>query len=451
MQTGHVIGAMVALSGAAVALAWLGPPGIVAAAAALAAQIWLVAHHLRRGTAPASYDTAPMPPVDTTVRIGSETLHHMRQGLNERSAQQITDIILRITEVDAVAITDTEQILGFSGIGCRRHRQGGPILTTGTRRVLQSNQTMVVQDPSILSCPEPDCPHPLKSAVITPLRFRGAVVGTFKIYRTAAQSMPAFLVAMAEGISQILGLQLELAEVEHQRQLITKARLEALQAQIRPHFLFNVLNTIIMFSRTDVERARELLTQLSSFFRRSLSYRGHFITLQDEMEYINTYLTLEKARYGNHLNVRLRIDPKILNFKVPILTVQPLVENAVVHGLAPKEGGGSISVSARRVGSEVHISIIDNGVGMDRETLRKVFEDGFGTGMGLGMSNVNERLISLYGEQSRLRVRSRPGWGTAVRVRIPLDVQVVTLPDTTGEAAATIAAVGEQTGGGAPT
>ncbi|MCG0238920.1 MAG: histidine kinase [Firmicutes bacterium] len=357
---------------------------------------------------------------DTTLRISDETMAYMRQGLNEESAQKITDIMKSILEVDAVAITDTEKILGFSGVGCRRHRQGGPILTGATREVLQTGQPKVVVDPRLLACDEPGCPHPLKSSVIAPLKFRDQVVGTFKLYSTSPRPLPPHVARLAVGIAQLLSLQMELAEADRQRQLATKARLEALQAQIRPHFLFNVLNTIIHFSRTDVERAREMLVQLANFFRRSLSYRGNFITLQEEIEYINTYLSLEKARFGEKLTVQMKLDPKALAVSIPILTIQPLVENAVVHGIAPKEEGGKVGVRVRRVRNEIQILVADSGVGMDRETLRRVFQEGYATGMGLGISNVNDRLVSLYGPEYGLRIRSSPGRGTVVRLRIPL-------------------------------
>ena len=357
---------------------------------------------------------------DATLRIGDETMPYLREGLNMRSAQKITDIIQKITEADAVAITDTEQILGFSGTGCRRHHQGGPILTTGTRRVLASGKPMIVDTPGILACDEPDCPHPLKTAIIVPLKFRGEVAGTFKIYRTVHEPFPPYIARLAVITSQLLGLQMELAEANRQRQLVTKTRLEALQAQIRPHFLFNILNTIISVSRFDGDRARELLVQLASFFRRSLSYRENFITLQDEIDYIQTYLSLEKARFGDKLQVRMRLDPRILGQKIPVLTVQPLVENAVLHGLAPREEGGTVCVSARRLLGEIRVTIIDNGIGMSPERIRAVFEEGFSQNLGIGMSNVNERLLSLYGHAYKLRLKSRPGRGTAVRLRIPL-------------------------------
>lgn len=359
--------------------------------------------------------------LEDALQIGHAAMPYLRQGLNEDSAQKITEIIHKITEVDAVAITDRDRVLGFSGVGCNRHRSGGPILTGATRVVLNTGRLEEVMDPQALACDEPGCPHPLKSAVIAPLTFRSRVVGTVKLYRTSQERLPPYVRRIAVGVAQLLSIQMELAEADRQRELATKARLEALQAQIRPHFLFNVLNTIIYFSRTDVEKARELLIQLSTFFRRSLSTRGNFITLQEEMEYLNTYLSLERARFGNKLEVRLRIDPRALGYKVPILTLQPLVENAVVHGIAPMEGHGVVAVSARRGRGHVVVTIVDNGVGMTDEEMHHIFAQGFGQGMGLGLSNVNDRLISLYGPAYRLRVKSRPHAGTVVRLRVPLD------------------------------
>ncbi|HYF91329.1 MAG TPA: histidine kinase [Symbiobacteriaceae bacterium] len=404
---------------------WTPPHWRVYAQIALAAQILVLCYLVLKANAPEEEPPSKgllesISSFDTTLRIGDETLDYLKQGLNEESAQKICEIIHKITEVDAVAITDDRGILGFHGVGCRRHRQGGPILTGATAKVLASGETMIVTDPRILSCDEQDCPHPLKSAVITPLRYRGRVVGTFKLYRSSSQPFPHYIHRLAVGIAALLGIQMELGEADRQRELVTKARFEALQAQIRPHFLFNVLNTIILLTRTDVAKARELLITLAQFFRRTLANRGNQITLADEVEYVNTYLSLEKARFGDKLQVRMRIDPELLRMQVPVLTLQPLVENAVVHGLAPKEDGGRIAIRIHRVHDDAHLFLCDSGVGIGMADQPRVFEEGYGENMGLGLTNVNERLISLYGEEYGLRIRSRPGRGTAVLVRIPL-------------------------------
>lgn len=357
---------------------------------------------------------------DATLQVGREALPYLRQGLNETTAEKIAEIIHKIAQVDAVAITDTEKILGFTGVGCYYHSPGRPILTNATKAVLATGEFAVVYDTRDFRCPVEECPCPLKAAVIAPLKYRQRVVGTVKLYLTHGCEVPQHLVRLATGITDLLSMQIELAEVDRQMQLVTKARLEALQAQIRPHFLFNVLNTIVMFSRTDVEKCRELLLHLASFFRRSLNYRGDFITVQDEIDYINTYLYLEQARFGGKIQIRFKVAPLVLRYRIPILTVQPLVENAIVHGLAPKEDGGRLGISARMVANEIHFTIKDDGVGIPPERMEEIFRDGCGSGMGLGLSNVNERIVSLYGEKYKLRIKSVPGKGTTVLVRVPV-------------------------------
>lgn len=203
-------------------------------------------------------------------------------------------------------------------------------------------------------------------------------------------------------------------------ELVAKAQLEALQAQIRPHFLFNTLNTILIFSYTDVPRAQQLLIKLAEFFRVSLGNRGHMIPLMDELEYLSTYLCLEQARFGDNLKVHIRVEPEVMGIEVPVLTLQPLVENAILHGLAPKENGGALHIRARRLRGELRITIADTGLGMDAEARRRALAPGLGTGSGIGMNNVNDRLRALYGHRYGLRVKSSPGRGTVVVVRIPL-------------------------------
>jgi two-component system LytT family sensor kinase len=255
--------------------------------------------------------------------------------------------------------------------------------------------------------------------VITPLISHSQAVGCIKLYVADQSQLPKRAGRLAEGIAQLLSILLEVAELDRQRSLAAAARLEALQAQIRPHFLFNVLNTIISFSRTDSDKARELLIQLASFFRRSLAHKGSTVLLKDEIDYVQTYLNLEKARYGDKLRYRLRIQPQSLDRPVPVLIIQPLVENAVIHGIAEKEGPGMVSLSIRSHKHDTVIYISDNGRGIAKSQQAHILEMGQGEGTGLGLSNVAERLVGLYGEKYRLRFRSQENKGTTVRLVIP--------------------------------
>ncbi|MCY0878991.1 MAG: histidine kinase [Firmicutes bacterium] len=355
-------------------------------------------------------------PAETTFQIGNQALPHLRQGLNRDTAQHLADIIQRTAEVDAVAICDTQIVLGWAGKPCPQHQPGSPLSDT-TRRTIRDRVTRILDTRELMGSYE-ECD--LGTVVIAPLVSHGQSVGAIKLYIATHRVLPSRVVQHAEGIAQMLSLLMEVVEADRQRTLAADARLEALQAQIRPHFLFNVLNTIIAFSRTDPDRARDLLIELAAFFRRSLQHRGPTIPLRDEIEYVNTYLTLERARFGERLYYRVRVDPRALDVPVPILTLQPLVENAVVHGLSQREGPGTVSVTARLHNDRLVIYVSDNGVGIPRAKQYEIFEMGRGSGMGVGLSNVAERMMGLYGPQYHLKLRSREGGGTTVRLTIPL-------------------------------
>lgn len=357
-------------------------------------------------------------PLDPTLQIANQTLPFLRRGLNEETASITAEIIRKIADVAAVAITDRERVLAYIGAGSDHHKAGGPIMTIATRDVIKTGEMKIVQDGYGLDCPVSRCP--LQSAVIVPLKCKGEVMGTVKLYRTQQGDMSPSTVKLAVGVAQLLGMQMELAELDRQAQLITKAELDALQAQINPHFLFNTLNTIIMFSRTNPETARRLLIRLASFFRHALKRHGHFNTLKEEIEYFNTYLILERARFREKLRVVREIDEELLEYKIPVLTIQPLVENAIKHGILPKPGQGTVQVTVRKHENEMLIVIRDDGVGIDPALQTKVLTPGFGSGNGVGLSNVHERLKGLFGEEYGLRIVSVPGEGTSVYVRIPL-------------------------------
>ncbi len=363
-------------------------------------------------------------PMDPTLQIANETLPFLRRGLNEETARKTAEIILKISDVAAVAITDRERVLAYVGAGCERHQPGRLILTYATKQVISTGELKIVENKENLKCPVKDCDCPLEAAVIAPLKCQGKVVGVVKLYQTRQGKIPPNVIKLAVGIAQLLAVQMELAELDRQAQLVTKAELQALHAQINPHFLFNTLNTIIMFSRTNPETARRLLIRLASFFRHSLKKHGMFNTLEEELEYVNTYLVLEKARFREKLRILRDIDPELMEYKVPVLCIQPLVENAVKHGITPKMGQGAVQIIARKVDGELLVIIKDDGVGISKDRFPKVLLPGYGSGNGVGLSNVHERLKSLFGEDYGLKIVSEVDKGTTIYMRIPLMLEV---------------------------
>ncbi len=363
------------------------------------------------------------PSIDWTLQIANETLPYLRRGLNELTAQKAAEIIQKIADVPAVAVTDKERVLAYLGIGCDRHQPGDPILTEATRSVIQTGQHKVVLSTKQLNCSVKNCNCPLAAAIIVPLKCRGEVVGSLKLYQTNSGHLPPHVIRLAFGIAQLLGLQMELAELDRQAQLITKAQLEALHAQINPHFFFNTLNTIIMYSRTNPQRARRLLIRLAEFFRQTLKRHGHFISLREELEFVHTYLVLEKARFGPKLQIIEEIDSELLGQRIPYLSLQPLVENAVKHGISPKLDSGAIKISAHRLENDFVLCIKDDGVGIPPEKIDLVTKPGYGSGNGVGLSNVHERLQSLYGAEFGLKIESEVHRGTKITIILPLNLQ----------------------------
>jgi two-component system LytT family sensor kinase len=207
------------------------------------------------------------------------------------------------------------------------------------------------------------------------------------------------------------------ARIEHrlqeQEKLLLAAKLEALANQINPHFLFNTLASISSLIRTQPETARLLVTKLSGLLRRLLRSTDHFVTLREELEAIDEYLHIEVVRFGPQLRVDKQLHPDTLDVIVPSLILQPLVENSIKHGLSPKVGGGRITIkSALRDGHAV-IEVVDDGLGMSEERLAHAL------GGGIGLSNVNERLRTIYGAHCQLKLKSVPGAGTSVSIEIP--------------------------------
>jgi len=197
-----------------------------------------------------------------------------------------------------------------------------------------------------------------------------------------------------------------------------EAELLALRAQISPHFIYNSLAAIASFVRTDPDRARELLIDFADFTRYALRSRGPFTTLAEELRNVERYLVLEQARFGDRLQISLLIAPEVLPVTVPYLAVQPLVENAVRHGLANKEGVGHLTITASDRGSDAEICIEDDGVGTDPQRVRQIL-DGANASDSIGLGNVDARLRQVYGDEFGLVVETAVGAGTKVSFRVP--------------------------------
>jgi two-component system LytT family sensor kinase len=348
-----------------------------------------------------------------TLHTASMAAPPLRSGLGATAAAKAAGHLRQLLGSTAVAVTDLDQTLAWEGGG--GHHSAGA-LTVATR-AMDSGRVTVVTD--TVACIDPDCP--IRIAVVAPLVVAGEVVGSLASYGDGISSA---LVRATGEVARWVSAQLELSELDQSRARIAEAEVRALRAQISPHFVYNSLTAIASFVRTDPEQARELLLEFAEFTRYSFRRHGEFTTLAEELRSIDRYLVLERARFGDRLGVTLRVAPEVLPVVLPFLCLQPLVENAVRHGLEGREGVGHVTITAEDAGNDAVICIEDDGVGMDPEKLRLVLAHGSvgdpaDASGGIGIGNVDERLRRSFGPEYGLVVETGVDAGTRVTVRLP--------------------------------
>ncbi|MCP3032843.1 sensor histidine kinase [Halobacillus sp. A1] len=361
------------------------------------------------------------------LKLAESTVAYLRKGLTKDSSQKACQIIYDEVDVSAISMTDQEKILAHVGEADDHHRSGENIQTDATREVIQKG-TLIVATHDDIQCSHSDCP--LGAAVIAPLKKRQEVVGTLKFYVRSEKEISNVLLELIQGLSALLGQQLEIAEAEKAQELAREAEVRALQAQINPHFLFNSLNVIVSLIRTKPDRARSLLIALSKFFRQNLGATTKtWTSLDEELKHVKAYLLIEETRFVDKLRVNYEVDDSALSVKIAPLTLQPLVENCIKHGIKDKEDDCEITIQVRDFGESVRITLNDNGSGMTPERLATLGEKEVHSekGTGLGLMNVNKRLVHMHGEQSKLRIQSTPGEGTTISFDIPHNGKEVSL------------------------
>ncbi|MFJ6279368.1 sensor histidine kinase [Arthrobacter subterraneus] len=340
-----------------------------------------------------------------TVALASE---HLRTGLTPSGASKAARHLRGLLRCQALLMTDTGGVLAWDGTA----PEPADVMLLA-REVLASGRTQIFKQSQLKSVTGQG--NGLAEAVIAPIRVNGRVVGTVGAF---ALSVNAGLVRATNEVGAWVATQAELAELDSSRTQLMEAEVRALRAQISPHFIYNSLNAIASFINTDPERARELVVEFADFTRYSFRRHGDFTTVAEELRSIDRYLLLERARFGERLKVSLQIGPEVLSTVIPFLSLQPLVENAVRHGLDSKDGTGNITITAHDAGAYAEVTVEDDGVGMDPERLRAVLA-GHVDGVHVGLRNVDSRLRQVYGDAHGLIIDTAPGAGTLITLRIP--------------------------------
>lgn len=265
---------------------------------------------------------------------------------------------------------------------------------------------------------ERGCACYLGRPLVAPLRLAGGEAAALVAWRKA-QEQEGITQREALLLAQFTALALAVSRLRKEAEQGRQRELYALQAQINPHFVLNALNTIMMSSRISPHRTRRLLHYLAIFFQHKLTTHEPLVTLREELRFVRAYLLLEKARFGHRLQLYRQVDPRALDCLVPTLSIQPLVENAVKHGLGPKAEGGKVGLVIAVQDASLLITVTDDGVGMPPEDLEAILTPGYGRGHGLGLSNVHRRLQHVFHGNYRLHLASSPGGGTTVSLELP--------------------------------
>ncbi|GAA1959207.1 sensor histidine kinase [Agromyces allii] len=339
-----------------------------------------------------------------TLHLASRAAAHVRGGFDGADAARAGRSLRTMLGCESLALIDPAGLVTVDGDSADELRE----VATGLALAARSSGKPHVQRRIAINGRETDA---VAAPILVGDRSAGAIVAF-------ASPVRAGLVRATGEVASWVASQVELGELDASRAALAEAEVRALRAQISPHFIYNALNAIASFINTDPAKARELVLEFADFTRYSFRRHGDFTTVAEELRSIDSYLELERARFGERLRVTLQVAPEVLSTVVPFLSIQPLVENAVRHGLEAKEGGGRITITAADSGAFAEISVEDDGVGIDPVVLEEVLAGG-SPGEHVGLRNVDARLRQVYGEEHGLVVETNLGAGTLVRMRVP--------------------------------
>ena len=378
---------------------------------------------------------------ESMLQLSSQMIDLMQGGMTNRSAQSICELLLPSTAAIAVAITDRQTIQGYAGYLESENPAGAQIRTQATHDTIADGKSRVMYTPQEIGFPEGATR--IKAAILVPLIAGREIRGTLKFYFDSAKKITETQKSIAQGFGKLLSTQIAAVEMEAQRELATAMELKMLQSQINPHFLFNTINTIASFIRTDPMKARTLLREFAVFYRSTLENSQDRIPLEREIQQTARYFSFEVARFGDErLELVLDADdhagslsgPQAVadvlemsdgeSVMVPPFLLQPLVENAVKHAM-PAEGKLTVTLRVRADGDDLLLVVADDGTGMTDEERTRIMNPNSQTGLGIAAKNVHDRLRGFFGSAASMAVESEPGCGTTITLRLPGSAQRV--------------------------
>jgi two-component system, LytTR family, sensor kinase len=343
-----------------------------------------------------------------TLHTASVAVSALRGGLTSAAAANAAPALRRLLGTPAVAIADRQSLLAYDGP--EHHRDA---LARCVGEVVSSGRTVPLTAADVGCGHADDCP--VRAGVAVPICVDGSVTGAIV---ALAPSAATDLVRATGEVARFVSTQLALAELDASRTRTVQAKLNFLRAQISPHFVYNALTAIESFVRSDPDRARDLLLGFAEFTRSTFREHSQYVTLAEELHLVESYLELERARFGDRLAVILRVAPETLSVRVPSLVLQPLVENAIRHGLERRSGSSRLQIVASDGGHEAVVTVEDDGAGADPRHLHDILS-GRKVSESVGLRNVDERLRATFGSDHGLTIETGLGAGTKITMHLP--------------------------------
>ncbi|WP_096273342.1 LytS/YhcK type 5TM receptor domain-containing protein [Paucisalibacillus globulus] len=360
------------------------------------------------------------------LKIAEEALPFLKKDSTIDVADGLADLLYERLKLAAVSVTNKQEVLAHKGLGDKHHRKGDRVISPLALKAIESKKIQVSYAKSDIPCEHERCP--LEAGIMIPVTEAEDVSYLITFYFRKSQHISPVELMMAEGFGQYISNQLTVLTTEKLKANIRDAELRNLQAQINPHFLFNTLQLIASLFREDPKLARHLTLQLASYMRFNLRLVSKsLVELEKECEHVLAYTTIIQERFRNRLQIDFHVPEDVSNIYIPPSTIQPLVENAVQHGLKNVADHAKVEISMEKFEGELFITICDNGIGFPKHILPIVSHKplvGDQSG-GTGIYNVNQRLIQLIGESARLHIRNIPSGGSEVSFSIPISIEKV--------------------------
>lgn len=341
-----------------------------------------------------------------SLTIAKQTSVYLRKGLDINTARNVAEIIQRTGEFKGVVIGDSKNIIYYIG-----KEFNTDLLTSEFQNYFNNPEEKIVS----VKCQTKDVYF-----YLIPLYTNNDFEGFIGIEVDSLEEIDKYFTEFIRELAELLSVQLEIHQLNKKAEMVAVAELKALRAQIHPHFLFNALNTIASFCRINPMKAKDLILDLSSYFRATLKSE-EFVPLSKEIELIEAYLNIEKARFGDRINIEYQIDENALDEFVPHFILQPIVENSIKHGLTAKTEGGEIVIKVKEMDDYLNFEVLDTGIGIKEEQMKSILT----VKKGIGLSNVKDRLKLIYRNTSTFSITSEYGKGTRVSFTIPKEAKYV--------------------------